>query len=101
MSSDYLIEIAPYLAGVAIVYLLPLLISRSAKQSAVAAGRIVAATATLVFVIITVLFPLGAGLVGPIRLQDYLWAVAFYILPSFVVLAAWVGIITLVQIRRD
>jgi hypothetical protein len=81
-------------------YLLPLVFSRSAKQSAIAAGRIVAATAAIVFIVITVLFPIGAGLVGPIRLADYLLAIGFYVLPSLAVLVLWVGMITLLGTHR-
>ena len=96
-----LAEYAPYFLGVCAFYLLPLLFSRRAKCSAIFAGRVVSVTAVVVFVIVSALFPLGAGLVGPITLTDYLIAVAFYVLPSVIVLLVWVWGITLAGTRTD
>ena len=101
MSADDWIGAAPYLVGIAAFYLLPLIISREAKRSTLAALRIVSVTALMAVLIITVLFPLGAGLVGPIELADYLRALAFYVLPSIPVLAAWAGMVILLGSRRN
>ena len=76
MSSQSLQDWAPYLGGVAVLYTLPLVFSRRARGSASFAAKMLTIMACVVFVTISALLPLGAGLVGPLSLADYLSMVA-------------------------
>ena len=78
-----------YVGLTAIFYLVPLLASRRAKSSAEDAAKIVVATMALVAVATTVLYPLGAGLVGQLSIGDYLLVLLFYLAPGMVVACLW------------
>lgn len=84
-----------YLSCISAFYLLPLIISSRAKRDATFAARVVVALGGIVFVLITLLYPIGAGLVGPLSFADYFYALFIYLTPGVVVLLLWVGALRL------
>lgn len=80
-----------YLAVISAFYLIPLLISSRAKRNENFAGGLVASLLGIVFLLISLLYPIGAGLVGPLSLADYLYALLVYLAPGFIVLMIWVS----------
>lgn len=80
----------PSLVGASALYLVPLIFSRRARKSHSAAAGIVVGVMILVFLLVSVLYPLGAGLVGPLSWQTYFWSVSFYLMPGIVILPLWV-----------
>ncbi len=95
MSKEDLLEWAPYVAAILAIYTLPLFSSKRARSSAFGAAEVLAAIATGVFLLMSALYVIGAGLVGPLRLTDYAFTVAVYLLPAALVWLVWASLISL------
>ena len=81
---------AAYFTATSALYLLPLIVSRRVRSSPRAAAGIVIGVMVLVLLIVSALYPLGAGLVGSWSWRTYVWSVAFYLIPGIVILPLWV-----------